>query len=370
MLDERISRRELLVGTAGLGLVLSGCADHSKPTPVPAPHIWEIRSVDMQKETQDALKAPVPEPYIKEIVQLAKDVHATHIAIGVPYDTPPTAQIDAVEYARQWTRAARDSDLNIWHRHMPTQFEGFYDQEKVDQEYYTMIREYILSNHDLFADGDIFAPFPEPQNGGVEGINCQEEKVDDCQFDSVDDFNEELRSYVEVCREAFTEIGKDVRVGYYGLDGFVVAGLNNPDRKGQTFLEPKTVEILNDTLALDHYTDEGAKGYEEDYELVHEIFPHEKIVIGELGPASHLPDNPSQEEVNNAFDQTLDALSHLDWIIGVNMYPFISGKPHESLIWVDEERIDNPNFSISDAFITTPQYDIVQKYFLKMAGTN
>lgn len=328
----------------------------------------------MQKETQDALQNPVPEPYIKEIVQLAKEVNATHVAIGTPYDNPSNPQvIDTIEYTRQWSDAAHDIGLNVWHRHMPEGFQGFYNEKKEVKDYKPMIVEYIHDHADFFRDGDIFAPFPEPQNGGVIGINCQ--PSDTCQFTSVEEFNQEMQAYVEICQQAFAQIGKKVKVGYYGFDGFVVAGLGNPDWEGKTFLSDKTVKVLDDTITVDHYTDKGPQGYVKDYTTIHNIFPKDQIVIGELGPASSLPDNASQAEVTKVFRDTLEALSKLDWIIAVNIYPFISGKPQESLVWVDNEKVkqidatakQGKSVNYTDAFIKPPQYGIVREYFKRMA---
>jgi hypothetical protein len=380
MLQTPLSRRDMLRHAVS-GLAATAFPSQTGRSSPPealtreAPHHhWAIRSVDMQKETQDKLRDPASEPYIKEIVKLAKEVNATHVAIGTPYDNPADPQaVDTIEFTRQWADAAHDIGLNVWFRQMPEGFQGFYNEKKEVKDYKPMIVQYILDHSDFYRDGDIFAPFPEPQNGGVVGINCQ--PSDTCQFKSVDEFNQEMQAYVAVCRKAFAQIGKKVNVGYYGFDGFVVAGLGNPDWEGKTFLSDETVKVLDDTITVDHYTDKGPQGYVKDYTTIHNIFPKDQIVIGELGPASSLPDNASQEEVTKSFHDTLDALSKLDWIIAVNMYPFISGKPQESLILVDNDKVAQINaatkqgkqVNYADAFIRTPQYEVVKEYFERMA---
>lgn len=379
LLRQQASRRDLLKLSAGaMAAAFSSQSEQSSPAEAfmqQTPHHWAVRSVDMQKETQDELRDPASEPYIKEIVKLAEEVNATHVAIGTPYDNPSDPQAaDTIKFTRQWADAAHNIGLNVWHRHMPVGFQGFYDEKKGVKDYRPMITQYILDHPDFFRDGDIFAPFPEPQNGGVVGINCQ--PTDVCQFGSVDEFNQEMQAYVEVCRQAFAKIGKKVRVGYYGFDGFVVAGLGNPDWEGKTFLSDETVRTLDDMITVDHYTDKGPQGYVKDYTTIHNIFPKDQIVIGELGPASSLPDNASEAEVTKAFHDTLEALSKLDWIIAVNMYPFISGKPQESLILIDNQKVgeieatakQGKQVNYADAFIRTPQYEVVKEYFRRMAA--
>lgn len=377
VLRQPTSRRSFLKLTAG---AMAAFSSGTRQSPSPEAfmqenhHPWAIRSVDMQKETQDKLKDPASEPYIKEIVKLAKEVNATHVAIGTPYDNPSDPQaVDTVEFTRQWSDAAHDIGLNVWHRHMPEGFQGFYNEKKEVKDYKPMITQYILDHPDFFRDGDIFAPFPEPQNGGVVGINCQPKDI--CQFDSVEEFNREMQAYVKECRQSFAKIGKKVKVGYYGFDGFIVAGLGNPDWEGKTFLSDETVRVLDDTITVDHYTDKGAQGYVKDYTTIHNIFPKDQIVIGELGPASNLPDNAPQEEITKSFHDTLEALSQLDWIIAVNMYPFISGKPQESLVLIDDDKVaeiaeavkQKRSVNYADAFIRTPQYEVVKEYFERMA---
>src|SRR5258708_2555206 len=216
---------------------------------------WTIQSVSAMKETKDIICNPRSIAFINQWVTTAKDLGVNYISIETPYDNPACG--DSLAYTKEWVTAIRAQKLHVWHRHMPMAFEGIYSTPK-DQtaDYITMISTYIKNNPNLFQAGDIFTPIPEPQNGGIKGITYCPEQI--CIFSGAADFNHWLRLAMNISQKAFTTIGLSgkVQVGYFGFDGFVTWGDNNPDWSG--ILEKKTVQQMGN-ITIDHYPEAVGK---------------------------------------------------------------------------------------------------------------
>lgn len=238
---------------------------------------WQIRSVSSMKETKDRVCNQRDALFIAKWTQTAKELGVNYVAVETPYDNPSCAS--SVTYTAKWVDAIRRQGLNVWHRHMPLAFEAIYNTPKRVDDYIPMIVSYIKTNPTLFGPNDIFTPIPEPQNGGIKGITyCQN---DLCQFENKEAFNAWLRRAMTESKAAFAAIGKPgVKVGYYGFDGFVAWGHNNPDWEG--ILEDETVKQMGN-ITIDHYPEAVGTSMTNDLKELAAKYPGVPIIIGEWG---------------------------------------------------------------------------------------
>ncbi len=315
-----------------------------QPSPQPAPspvvsptHSWSIKSVSSMKETKDKVCNPRSLESINKWVSKAKELGVNYIAVETPYDNPGCAS--SLEYTQNWIFAIRAHGLKVWHRHMPLAFEGIYNVPKaINVDYLPMISDYIKSHPDFFEEGDIFTPIPEPQNSGIKGITYCPSGL--CYFNGKAEFNTWLRNAIDSSNSAFSSIGLGgkIKVGYFGFDGFIVWGDNNPDWHG--ILEDSTVAKMGN-LTIDHYPEAIGDTMENDLKELSQKYPNIPIIIGEWGTISG---GDTEQTVKNSMGA---AFNHPQ-VQGFNYWHFGMGG-HESLI--------NEDFS------EKAQFDEVQSFF-------
>lgn len=287
-----------------------------------------IRSVDAMKETKDRVCGPRDATFVNSWVKKAKELGANYVAISTPYEDPSCAS--SMKVTTLWVETIRAHGLNVWHRHMPLAFEGIYDVPKKKVDYLPSITRYIQQNPGLFQEGDIFTPIPEPQNGGIEGITYCPEGV--CQFKNTAEFNRWLRDAMTLSRREFEKIGiGDIGIGYYGLDGFIVWGANNPDWSG--FLEDETVEMMGN-ITLDHYPQLINTSFRQDLAEFRQKYPTIPLIIGEWGAVG--PSSKSQ--------QITDAIT---WI---QQDPYLTGFNYWHMGMGGNEAIINESFQALEGF--------------------
>jgi hypothetical protein len=300
----------------------------------PREHFWPIRSVSSMKQTKDRICNQAHGDYIGRWVSMAKKLGANYVAVETPYDNPGCG--NSVAYTDAWVKEIRKQGLRVWHRHMPLAHEGIYDTPKQKVEFKPMITDYIRSNRQLFAAGDIFTPIPEPQNGGIHGVTHCSQGL--CQYDSKEDFNRWLREVTLMSRQVFTEIGfPEMKVGYFGFDGFVAWGDNNPDWTG--ILEDETVRVMGN-ITIDHYAEAVGSTMRQDLAELKTRFPGVPIVIGEWGT---ITGGDVEAQVRETMQAARDA-----GVIGFNYWHLGSGG-NEALI--------------DDNFNPRPHFDEVQAFF-------
>lgn len=297
---------------------------------------WSIKSVSSMKETKDRICGQRSDAFIKKWISKAKELGVSYVAIETPYDNPDCG--DALSYTNRWVSAARAQGLKIWHRHMPLSFEGIYSRPKDNTtDYLNLISEYIKQNPTLFAKDDIFTPIPEPQNGGIKNITYCSQSV--CQFDSAADFNLWLRNAMSTANEAFKTIGlgDQIKIGYFGFDGFVAWGDNNPDWSG--ILEDETVSLMGN-ITIDHYPETVNDTMENDLNELQAKYPNVPIIIGEWGTVTG-------KDVISSVKATMSAASR-SGVVGFNYWHLGMGG-NEALI--------------NDDFSNKPQFREVQSFF-------
>lgn len=243
---------------------------------------WSIRSVDAMKYTKDVICAPKDLAWVNNWLDKAVETGATHVAISQPYENPTCG--DSVSYTNLWINVARLKGLKIWHRHMPLAHEGIYNTTKANQDdYFDIISNYIVNNPTMFVSGDIFTPIPEPQNGGISGVTYCPGNT--CQYFNQNHFNRWLKTAMLVSELSFKNINKTgIKIGYFGFDGFVAFGHNNPDWNG--ILYNSTIARMGNIITLDHYPEAVGTNMATDLDEFHTLYPNVDVVIGEWGTIS------------------------------------------------------------------------------------
>ncbi len=320
------------------------------PTPVAVPSLitptlprlisnrasWSIQSVSSMKETKDRICNQRNSDFIKGWVNQAVELGVNFISIETPYENPNCG--NAIKYTADWIGAIRDRSLKVWHRHMPLGFEGIYGVSKNKSiDYLRLMSDYIKTNKSLFAEGDIFTPIPEPQNGGIAGVTYCAQSI--CQFQSAAQFNQWLRDAMDSAEAAFGEIGLGgkIKIGYFGFDGFVAWGDNNPDWHG--ILEDKTVLKMGN-ITIDHYPEIVGDTMANDLNELETRYPNFPIIIGEWGTISG----------GNVVAQVLSSMqaARRPSVVGFNYWHLGPGG-NEALI--------------TEQFTHNLQYDQVQKFY-------
>ncbi|MDO8551717.1 MAG: PA14 domain-containing protein [bacterium] len=317
-----------------------------QPTPTPTTATvspsgtatWSIQSVSSMKETKDKICGQDSQNFINSWVDKAKELGANYVAVETPYDNPACG--DALAYTQAWVNTIRSRGLKVWHRHMPLAFESIYNVPKAtsSDKYLTMISNYIKNNPSLFADGDIFSPIPEPQNGGIDGVTGCANGV--CQFSGPADFNSWLRNAIDSSNNAFSQIGLGgkIKIGYYGFDGFVAWGDNNPDWNG--ILEDSTVQKMGN-ITIDHYPELVGGDMTTDLQELEARYPNTPIIIGEWG-------STGTTNLTQQVNKSMGAAAADPNVIGFNYWHMGMGG-NEALINSD--------------FTNREQFSTVQSYF-------
>jgi hypothetical protein len=290
------------------------------------------------KETKDKVCNQDSAQFIASWINRAVELGVNYIAVETPYDNPACGS--AVAYTKAWVDAIHAKGLNVWHRHAPLEFEGIYSTTKnSSKDYLALISNYIKANPTFFKEGDIFTPIPEPQNGGIKGITYCPQNI--CMFDGKTSFNAWLRNAIMSSESAFGSIGLGgkIKIGYYGFDGFVAWGHNNPDWDG--ILEPATVEAMGN-ITIDHYPELVGTTMAVDLDELQKLYPNTPIVIGEWGTVTG-------GDTTTAVRTSMQAAIRPN-IIGFNYWHMGMGG-NEALI--------------NDDFSTKPSYDEVKSFFKK-----
>lgn len=314
-----------------------------------------FKGLDTMKLTKDTQRNPVSIENKNKIAKLAKELGVTHLTVDTPYDN--ASGTDVIKDTREWVKAIREAGLSVSHRHMLMGFEGIYDQQRNSGIDFTAeMRQWMIDNADLIQEGDTWTPMPEPQNGGVVGINCNP-NAQACIFKDVNEFNKFIQDVVTTSRKTLQELGKNnVKVICCGFDLFVVSGNNNPDWEGKSFLQPETVNVLKpEGIAVDHYPQPDYKTgerrtYGEDLDQAEKTWPGVPIILTEVGKPD-VNDAESVESMFSAFRQHAEDGP----LEGVFWWPFGPSGLEESLL--------NPDFT------PKPIYWEVQKGFASLPAS-
>ena len=264
--------------------------------------LFEVQSVDTMKYSRDAARNPDVTDQIPLLVDKVAEIHPSHIAISTPYDE------EFYPVLATWVGEARKHGLNVWFRGNFSAWEGWfgYDRFKDPNEHNDKTYVFITKHPELFKEGDIFTPAPEPENGGF-GDPRQGEEIKK-------KFFEFLPASYANCMNAFAAISRTVSCGYFSTNGDVAKMI------------PKYVlEQSGGVQVIDHYV----KTPEELIRDIEELYAqnHLPIVLGEYGaPIPDIHGDLSDWEQDRLIRANLKELAkHRDIVKGINYWTAFGG---------------------------------------------
>lgn len=118
-----------------------------------------IRSLDTMKESLDLQRGrQLSDEEIAHSVGLAASLNAEYVAVATSWEYPA--------YLERWVRAIRAAGLHVWFRGQPEHWvDPGGNRPMTPAEYLDALTVFVRGNGHLFADGDIFDPGAEPENG-------------------------------------------------------------------------------------------------------------------------------------------------------------------------------------------------------------
>ena len=193
--------------------------------------LWDVCSIDTMKLSRDKARQELYHPEfdkkIAEQIAQIKNTGANFVSIGTPYDK------EFLPYLRRWVKAAREQDLNVYFRGNWSEWEGWFEYPKsmTPEEHLQRTTQFIVSQPDLFEDGDIFDPCPECENAGFWPQN-----------DKNSDYQQFIQKQQTVIQEAFQKISKKVQVRQSIIGG-----------RAKDVLDQTTFDKLGNLIFIDHY---------------------------------------------------------------------------------------------------------------------
>lgn len=226
---------------------------------------------------------------------------------------------------------ARKDHLKVWFRGNFSAWEGWFGYTKMIDynQHHALTKAFITKHPDLFEDGDIFTPIPEPENGGPGDPRGSDQKSAD--------FNAFLVASYNNCVQSFAIIGKQVRCGFFSTNGDIA----------KTVLTPQTVAQIGNVVVIDHYVD-NPEQMQLDISYLTNKFPRAKIVLGEFGaPIPDINGDMTEQQQNDFIAELLQVFyENKASIAGVNYWTLAGGST--SLLRDD--------FSEKPAFATLADY--------------
>src|SRR3989344_876200 len=202
--------------------------------------------------------------------------------------------------------AARRYGLNIWFRGNFSGWEKWFGYKAITRdEHKEKTAKFIRENSVLFADGDIFTPCPECENGGPGDPRRSGDAGGHKAF---------LIDLHETAENAFAATGVQVESGFFSMNGDVA----------RLIMDAETTKALGGVVVVDHYVSSPKQLKEDIIALVKQSGG--LIVLGEFG--APIPDlhGPMDEDAQAAWiGESLRAVSQVPEVIGVNYWTSVGG---------------------------------------------
>jgi hypothetical protein len=172
----------------------------------PAGQLWHYQCIDTMKDSRDSARqftgdSEKAKIFIQNEVSIIKSLGASCVALGTPYDQ------EFIPLLSWWALEVHKQGMQVWFRSNFSGWEGWFDYPEFTtaEEHYKLLKEFILANPNLFAEGDILSPAPEAENGILGNPwRSWEARAD-------------LKNFVlkssEVCQQAISQIKKRCTVG-------------------------------------------------------------------------------------------------------------------------------------------------------------
>lgn len=269
-----------------------------------ATSFWKVQAVDTMKNSRDLARnkeyqATIPPLLVKK----ASELKATHIVVDTPYDE----EFYPVTY--KWVQEARKNGLKVWFRGNFSGWEGWFDYPKFTNidEHHKKTYAFITSHPELFEEGDIFTPAPEPENGIIEDPRGSDKKAVIFNKFLVDSYNN--------CVKAINQIQKKVTCGYFSVNGDIARLIITKD----------TVEKTGGVIVIDHYVTDPIR-FGNDIDYLYKKFSA-KVVLGEFGaPIPGINRIVSEEEQARQIESFINELyKRKEYVEGVNYWVLDGG---------------------------------------------
>jgi hypothetical protein len=294
-------------------LIISNLIYKSEP-------IFTVRSIDTAKYSRDLAGQMLgDQSFERTITKQVQDISKTganYIAIETPYDE------QFLPFLRIWVKAVRGEKLNVWFRGNFSGWEGWYDYPKIDRATHLQkMHQFILNNPDLFADGDIFTPCPECENGGPGDPRTTGDIKGFRDFM----YQEYLESQIN-----FGKLGKKVLTNYNSMNYDVAALVMDKD----------TTQKFGGIVTIDHYVKNPLDLSRDVDKLAKQTGG--KIVLGEFG--APIPDINGQMTIKQQaewINQALKELAQNKNILGLNYWTSFGGS---TALW---DGPDQPRLAVS-----------------------
>lgn len=272
---------------------------------------WSFRSVDTMKYSRDLSREKMEDKdfdaVIDDQVKNIAAIGATHVAIATAYDK------EFIPMLKRWVSAARKYKLKVWFRGNFSGWEEWFDYPRIKrEEHIRKTEEFILSNADLFEDGDIFSSCPECENGGP---------GDPRSTGDVEGFREFIKSEYREAKSDFGKIGKKVQANYFSMNADVARLVMNKE----------TTAALDGIVTIDHYVSTPEQLAQD----VEDIASGSggSVVLGEFGaPIPDIHGELSGSEQAKWIERTLWVLKDSNKLNGINYWTAVGGS---TAIWED-----------------------------------
>lgn len=243
--------------------------------PPASERFFHIQSVDTMKYSRDRARNPFNEVDIPTLVERVAAMHVTHISISTPYDE------EFYPVLKAWVDESRKYNLKIWFRGNWSGFEGWFGYPKMTDpnKHHQLTAAFIRKHPELFEEGDIFTPAPEPENGAIGDPRVSKDKGAA--------FNQWLVTSYATCVESMEAIGKTTTCGYFSTNGDVAHHITK-----------ETYQQIGNIIVIDHYV-KDLNRMRNDIITLHTKFGM-KVVLGEFG-APILDINGAMTEFEQAY---------------------------------------------------------------------
>lgn len=270
----------------------------------PPSRFWGFQSIDTMKYSRDLSREKLNDPQFDSTIELQikniSQTGATHVAIATPYDA------EFLPILKKWVYYARKYNLRVWFRGNWSGWEKWFDYPAIDRKtHIEKTRNFILSNPELFENGDIFSACPECENGGG---------GDPRNTGDIKDFRNFLIEEYQVTKTSFSKIGKHVQSNYFSMNGDVA----------RVIMDKQTTKALDGIVVIDHYV----KSPDQLVFDIKDIAKQSggKVVLGEFGaPIPDIQGNMSESEQYEWVNDALAKLVKLNELSGVNYWTSVGG---------------------------------------------
>jgi hypothetical protein len=277
------------------------------------PDKWQIRSIDTMKNSRDLARLKLDDRgYDREIdSQISKIAltGANYVAIGTPYDE------EFIPYLRRWVQAARRHGLNVWFRGNFAGWEGWFDYPKIDKPTHTQkTKQFIENNPYLFENGDIFTSCPECENG----LKLQHDPK------SISEHRTFLIEQYNVSKQAFESIGKNVKTGYFSMNGDLARAV----------MDQETTRAVGGVVVVDHYVKSPKQLANDIQDFANRS--KAKVMLGEFGaPIPDIHGKMTENEQNEWISEALMQIADIPDLIGLNYWVNTGGT---TALWTETGR--------------------------------